>query len=116
MLSVDLSLLLQTFLLQVYISDCLGVCYVGYALAVFGLVAALSSYVVGLSVKYVPRFVVVLIGLFTYVGLLVFLLLWERESSYMYVRLVVFLFCAAWGFGDAIWNTIFYGMSNQQCL
>ena len=69
---------------------------------VLGLSNALTSGVVGKIVKYVPRLVIVLIATSINVGLIMFLLLWERIPSY----LMAFLFAIGWGFTGGVWNTL----------
>ena len=114
---------LQGFFFQLYISDCLGVCYVGYALAMFGFVSAISSFTAGRIVKYIPRFVVMLTGASINTVLLTALFVLGEpgaSSSYSeafespFIFVIVFVFCAAWGIGDAIWNTMF-GSTLLQC-
>eukprot|EP00731_Ephydatia_muelleri_P023228 Em0015g811a len=98
--------LVQSFAFSVfakeYVTDCLGLSQVGFVLMVLGLSNALTSGVVGIIVKYVPRLVIVLIATSINVGLIMFLLLWERIPSY----LMAFLFAIGWGFTGGVWNTL----------
>ena len=98
-------------------------CFIGYALAAFGLVSALSCVVTGRIVKYIPRFVVMLIGASINTVLLTALFVLGKpgaSSSYSeafespFIFVIVFVFCAAWGISDAIWNTLF-GSTLLQC-
>lgn len=85
-----------------YVTDCLGLSQVGFVLMVLGLCNAVTSGVVGKIVKYIPRWVIVLIATLLNVGLIVFLLLWERTPSH----LMAFLFAVGWGSASGIWNTM----------
>ncbi len=93
---------------QIFISECVGVSKVGFALIVLGLFSAGMSFVYGKIVKYVPRIFLTtaaaLINLFFYL----FLLFWSREPSFE----LIFLFAIFWGLADGVWNT----MSASKCL
>ena len=71
----------------------------------FGLASALSSIVSGYIVKYIPDSYVIYVGLTNNVGLVLFLLFWQRVPSF----LVVFLFATVWGLSDGLWNTLVPG-------
>ena len=68
----------------------------------FGVSSAIGSLFTGRILSHVPRFVIMLLNLLLMLGLMVFLLVWDREPSYA----VVFVIPILWGFCDSIWNTI----------
>ena len=53
-------------------------------------------------IKFVPRFVLVLLAAAVITALITFLLIWERVPSYG----LIFSFPVFWGFGDSISNTV----------
>ena len=68
----------------------------------YGVSSTISSYLTGRIVSYVPRYVVMVMNFVLMLGLFVFLLMWDREPSYM----VVFVVPVLWGVCDAVWNII----------
>ena len=97
--------------LQVYISDCLGVSRVGFILMLFGLSSGAICFIYGSIVKYIPEYIVLLLGCVTQVGLIVFLLLWKREPSYA----AVIVFVVGWGAADAVWHITYSGKAHTSC-
>ncbi len=75
---------------------------VGFILIVFGLNSAVWSYVYGKCLKCIPRFLILLFGVFLSMSALLFMLFWEREPN----LLVFFILSAVLGAADAVWNTI----------
>lgn len=90
------------YTLQIYITECVGVQWVGFSLMCFGVSSAVGSLFTGRILSHVPRFVIMLLNLLLMLGLMVFLLIWDREPSFA----VVFVIPILWGFCDSIWNTI----------
>ncbi|XP_065916825.1 protein unc-93 homolog A-like isoform X2 [Dysidea avara] len=98
--ATDMGYLYGTFTL-VYITECVGVKWVGFSLMTYGVSSTIGSYSTGKLLSYIPRYVIIVLNLLLMLGLLVFLLLWDREPSYV----VVFLVPILWGICDAVWNT-----------
>ena len=96
--------MMQSFInyMQWYITDCVGVGFVGLSQIVWGVGSSLSSIVAGEMITKIPRSFVVAFGLVEDFGFLVFLLIWEKAPSLPAVFLIVLF----WGIGDGIWNTI----------
>ena len=90
------------FLLQHYITECVGVGFVGISQIILGIGSGVTSVTVGKMINIVPRSFVVVFGALEDAGFLLFLLLWERVPSLPTIFVVVLL----WGIGDGIWNTI----------
>ena len=93
--------------IQVYVSDCVGVRWVGFASMVYGLTSAASAISAGLVVKWIPEHFVMYLGYINNISLTLFLLFWERMPTFI----VVFLFPIAWGLSDGVWNTFIPGMN-----
>ena len=92
----------DVLLLQDYISQCVGVHIVGYATMAYGLIASLSGFLTGkVYLAYLPRYVVATMTSLMTLALLTFLLVWEREPSYVFI----FVFISLWGVADGQWNT-----------
>ena len=87
---------------QIYITECVGVKWVGFSLMCFGVSSGVGSLVTGRILSHVPRFVIMLLNLLLMLSLMIFLLLWDREPSYA----VVFIVPILWGICDSIWNTV----------
>ena len=95
-------LITDVLLLQDYISQCVGVHIVGYATMAYGLIASLSGFLTGkVYLAYLPRYVVATMTCLMTLALLTFLLVWEREPSYVFI----FVFISLWGVADGQWNT-----------
>ena len=92
---------------QVFVSQCVGVQWVGFAGMAFGLASAAGSLSSGLIVKWIPEHFIILVGYANNIALTLFLLFWERTPSFV----VAFLFPIAWGLSDALWNTLIPGES-----
>ncbi len=65
-----------------YISDCLGIQWIGYILAIFGVVGTLFAVITGRLVKYIPQYVMVCGSLLCSICLMVVLLFWKKEKNY----------------------------------
>jgi len=74
----------------------------------YGVSSTIGSFVTGKLLSYIPRYVIMVLNLLLILSLLIFLLLWDREPSYV----VVFLVPILWGICDAVWNTI----TTSKCL
>ena len=97
-----------TCTLQVYVSECVGVRWVGFAGMVFGLASATSAISSGLVVKWIPEHFLMYLGYINNISLALFLLFWERMPNYI----VVFLFPIVWALSDGLWNAFIPGNSN----
>lgn len=69
---------------------------------VFGIFSGLAAFANGRLVKVVPQYVMVYLTALVNLGVLLFLLFWERVPSYP----VVFVTMAGWGVCDGIWNSV----------
>ena len=87
---------------QLFISDCFGVYLVGFTLILFGFCSAATSMAYSKVVKYMPLLAITLFAASLNIGVIIFLLVWERVPSYG----VIFSFAIVWGMADAIWNTV----------
>lgn len=68
----------------------------------YGLTATVSGFLTGkIYLAYLPRYVVAILTSLMTLGLLTFLLTWEREPSYAFI----FVFISLWGITDGQWNT-----------
>ena len=87
------------FWLQVYVAECVGVHIVGYVFIVYGGAGAVGSIFVGKILGKVSITSVSLLIMCLNVGILAFLLIWEREPSYY----VIFVIAILWGVCDGSW-------------
>lgn len=94
-------MLLASFL-QLYVSECIGVHWVGFCLIPFGLGSAVSATLEGRLLKCIPQFVVVYPISAVNVGLLLILLFWDKEPTYY----VPFLYLFAFGICEGTWQLI----------
>jgi len=68
----------------------------------YGLTSTVSSFLTGkIYLAYLPRYVIAILTSLMTLGLLTFLLVWEREPSYVFI----FVFISLWGIVDGQWNT-----------
>ena len=63
-------------------------------------------------IKFVPRFVLVLLAAAVITALITFLLIWERVPSYG----LIFSFSVFWSFGDSISNTVAASKHYSLCI
>ena len=110
MFSVDVHLqymyVCNHYPLQHFISECVGVGLVGLAVVPWGLGMAFSSLVFGRISIYTPCTVLCAVSITAIQGgVLVFLLSWERQPSYV----LVFLASMGWGITDGMWLTFATG-------
>ena len=90
---------------QVFVSDCVGVQWVGFSSMVYGLGSAVGAISSGFIVKWVPEHFIILVGYTNNIALTLFLLFWERMPSFVNV----FVFPIFWGMSDGLWNTLIPG-------
>ena len=88
--------------LQVYVAECVGVHIVGYVFIVYGGAGAVSSICIGKIFGKVSITSVALLTMCLNVGLLAFLLIWERQPSYY----VIFVIAILWGVCDGSWAIV----------
>lgn len=87
---------------QIYISECVGVSIIGFALLVLGFFSATTSFLYGKMVAYIPRFLLTLTAFVINLSFYLFLEFWTRVPSFV----LIFLFAFGWGVADGIWNTM----------
>ena len=75
-----------------YVSDCIGVRWVGLVLMTYGVSSGVSGFVSGRLVKYLPQYLITYSVLTVYLALLVFLLVWEPAPLHYVIFTVAFLF------------------------
>ena len=74
----------------------------GYVFIVYGAAAAVASIIVGKVIGKVSITVMSLLNLCLNIGLVAFLLIWEREPNYV----VMFTVAVLWGICDGNWTTL----------
>ena len=80
-------------------AECVGVHIIGYVFIVYGAASAVTSFCIG---KILGRVSITLVSLLTMclnVGIIAFLLIWEREPNYY----VIFIIAVLWGICDGSW-------------
>ena len=90
------------FYSQVYIAECVGVHIVGYVFIVYGAASAAAAVTVGKMLGTVSITLVSLLNVCLNIGLVAFLLIWEREPNYA----VIFIVAILWGICDGNWTTL----------
>jgi hypothetical protein len=85
-----------------FISDCLGVGVVGLAVIAWGITSCTFSLAIGKISYYTSRTVVAIATALLHAGMILFMLFWEREASYV----MVFLTSLGWGIVDGVWMTL----------
>ena len=68
----------------------------------FGIGGALTAFAAGSVVKYIPQYFIVYTFMAINLGIVIFLILWDREPSYVASFLILF----GWGACEGIWNSI----------
>ena len=76
-------------------------------LVAFGTGGVIGTLSAGRLVKYIPQYVFMYCALSVAVGLILFLLIWERQPSYI----SVFMFALGWGYSEGALNGLLPGMS-----
>lgn len=88
--------------LQTYITECVGVDFVGYTMMVYGLGNSLGSFISGKILSLGCKALLVLVTLVLHLAIMIFLIFWEREPVLFVLLIVVFL----WGICDGSWLTV----------
>ena len=106
----------KCFYPQVYIAECVGVHIVGYVFIVYGAASAAAAVTVGKMLGTVSITLVSLLNVCLNIGLVAFLLIWEREPNYA----VMFIVAILWGICDGNWTTLtsskwYYIVANLVC-
>ena len=83
-------------------AECVGVHIIGYVFIVYGAVSAAASVFVGKILGRVSITSVSLLTMCFNVGIVAFLLVWEREPNYS----VIFVVAVLWGICDGSWATV----------
>ena len=94
--------------MQVYIAECVGVHIVGYVFIVYGAASAVASICVGKIIGYVSLTSLSLLNVCLNIGVVAFLLIWEREPNYF----VIFAVAILWGTCDGSLATL----SSSKCV
>ncbi|XP_065906596.1 protein unc-93 homolog A-like isoform X2 [Dysidea avara] len=100
---------------RVYIAECVGVHVVGYVFIVYGAASAIASVSVGKLLGHVSITSVSLLNVCLNIGLVSFLLIWERQPNYF----VMFTVAILWGICDGAWSTLissYLAINLQGCL
>ncbi|XP_069104448.1 protein unc-93 homolog A-like [Argopecten irradians] len=85
-----------------YVTCALGEEYIGYSMIVMGVANVVSSILVALVAKLVPREVVFGFGGVIHMAIMIGFLIWIPDSNN---KFIYFLLAASWGFCDAVWQT-----------
>ena len=96
---------------QVYIAECVGVHVVGYVFIVYGAASAIASVSVGKLLGHVSITSVSLLNVCLNIGLVSFLLIWERQPNYF----VMFTVAILWGICDGAWSTLISSKWELKC-
>ena len=89
-----------------FISDCIGVHWVGFVLAVFGLCGGIAALAAGRLVRYLPQYVMMYAALFISCGISLVFIFWKRTPNYF----AIFGFAVCWGASEGIINAILPGI------
>ena len=89
----------KLFYLQVYVAECVGVHIIGYVFIVYGAISAAASVCTGKILGRVSITILSLLTMCLNVGIIAFLLIWEREPNYF----VIFVITVLWGICDGSW-------------
>ena len=92
----------QFYALQHFISECFGVGVVGLAVIAWGIGSSISSLVAGKISIHTSRTCVAIATALLHAGMILFMLFWEREPSYV----MVFLTSLGSGIVDGVWTTL----------
>ena len=88
--------------LQVYVTECIGVDFVGYIIISYAVSSSLGGFIVGKLLGLVNYNIVAIGNLIIHTAVMLFLIIWERESNYAIIFIVPFI----WGFCFGAWLTI----------
>ena len=88
--------------IQVFISDCIGVKWVGFVHAIYGLIGAIVTFATGKALCYIPQPIVVFFALIFITGMCNGLIYWERMPQAHFI----FLLAIGWAIGEAMVMTI----------
>lgn len=91
---------------KVFISDCIGVHWIGFVLAVFGLCGGIAALAAGRLVRYLPQYVMMYAALFISCGISLVFIFWKRTPNYF----AIFGFAVCWGASEGIINAILPGI------
>ena len=91
--------LVLVFYLQVYVAECVGVHIIGYVFIVYGAANAAGGFCVGNILGRVSITIISLLTMCLNIGIIAFLLIWEREPNYF----VIFVIAVLWGICDGSW-------------
>ena len=88
--------------LQYFVTDCIGIAFVGVAAMLYALFNAMSAVATGKIMVYTSRTVLSMCTMMWSTVLCSFMLLWERQSSYA----AAFVLAASIGVSNGSWTTL----------
>ena len=90
-------------LFQMYITECVGIEFVGISVIVWGALATLGSFGSGWLMRFTTSYVIVwvCIGMLQ-VGSFVFLIVWERQPSYAIIYTLSAIFGLCYGLNATV--------------
>uniref|UniRef100_A0A1X7T041 Major facilitator superfamily (MFS) profile domain-containing protein n=1 Tax=Amphimedon queenslandica TaxID=400682 RepID=A0A1X7T041_AMPQE len=94
---------------KVYILDCVGIQWIGFVLAAYGVGGVFSSVFTGRIVRFIPQFVVAYAALSLSFALVMILLFWERQPNFVFL----FGFPIGWGICESVYNSISPALLSQ---
>lgn len=84
--------------MQMYITECVGVEFVGIAVIIWGVLNTLGGFIAGLLMRYMASYVTVLVAIgLGQVGSFVFLIVWARQPSFVVIVIISAVFGLCYG-------------------
>lgn len=84
--------------MQMYITECVGIEFVGIAVIIWGVLNTLGGFVAGLLMRYMASYVTVLVAIgLGQVGSFVFLIVWARQPSFVVIVIISAVFGLCYG-------------------
>ena len=95
-------MLYSNCILQVYVSECIDVEWVGYIIMAYAVSSSLGGFATGKLLGLVNYNIAALGNLAIHIAVMLFLIIWEREPNYA----VIFTVPSIWGLCFGAWLTI----------
>ena len=84
--------------MQMYITECVGVEFVGIAVIIWGVLNTLGGFSAGLLMRCMASYVIVLMAIgLGQIGSFVFLIVWVRQPSFIVVVIISAIFGLCYG-------------------
>ena len=84
--------------MQMYITECVGVEFVGIAVIIWGVLNTLGGFSAGLLMRCMASYVIVLMAIgLEQIGSFVFLIVWVRQPSFIVVVIISAIFGLCYG-------------------